>query len=168
MLTCNKYTMIVSSICLIVALCSGCNPNKPITVTGEVTVNGKPAEFGSIQFEAADGLVASGGGVIKNGQYTATVQPGEKIVRFTCGETTGTAMQPDSMGKLTERPVTQSLLPPDKFQKDSTIRVTIGPRARSHNFNLEVSQDDQVNIDKERKNLEKKKMPPNWHSSSPR
>lgn len=49
-------------------------------VTGKVTIDGQPIETGTISFIAADGATPTGGGVIKDGVYTAKVPPGEKTV----------------------------------------------------------------------------------------
>ncbi len=49
-------------------------------VTGKVTIDGQPIETGTISFIAADGAAPTGGGVIKDGVYTAKVPPGKKTV----------------------------------------------------------------------------------------
>jgi len=51
-----------------------------VEVSGTVTINGEPIGNGTISFVSADGATPTGGGVIKDGAYTATVPPGEKVV----------------------------------------------------------------------------------------
>lgn len=60
---------------------SGCGESvTEITVSGKVTVDGEPIPTGAINFVDPAGIIPTGGGVIKDGSYTAQVQPGEKVV----------------------------------------------------------------------------------------
>jgi hypothetical protein len=52
------------------------------TVTGKVTVDGQPAEAGTITFEPVAGNLPSGGGEIKGGEYSAKVPRGSHKVRI--------------------------------------------------------------------------------------
>lgn len=66
---------------LALASSTGCGEKKnEVTVSGKVTIDGESIEMGKISFVAADGATPTGGGVIKDGAYTATVAPGEKTV----------------------------------------------------------------------------------------
>ena len=66
---------------LTLACSTGCAEKKnEVTVSGKVTIDGEPIEMGKISFIAADGATPTGGGVIKDGAYVATVAPGEKTV----------------------------------------------------------------------------------------
>lgn len=60
--------------------CSGGDRVHEVPVSGEVTVDGAPIPKGSITFIAVDGNTPAGGGVIKDGKYSAKVPPGKKIV----------------------------------------------------------------------------------------
>jgi hypothetical protein len=75
------------ALCLILAAVTGCGgPTGPATtsVSGKVTMDGAPLATGDIQFDAPDMTsVAPASAPIVNGEYTAKVQPGKKIVRIT-------------------------------------------------------------------------------------
>jgi hypothetical protein len=59
-----------------IALVVGCgDEGKTADVSGTVTYDGKEIEDGSITFYPADGKGQTGGGIIKNGRYTATKVP---------------------------------------------------------------------------------------------
>ena len=70
-------------VCLALAVIStsGCGSKSDFaTVSGKVTIDGEPIGSGSIQFISADGATPTGGGTIKDGEYTAQVPPGDKVV----------------------------------------------------------------------------------------
>lgn len=75
------YGGVVPSLLLLVAA-GGCGADRVggVPVSGKITIDGQPIPHGSITFVAADGGTPTGGGVIKDGAYTATVPPGKKIV----------------------------------------------------------------------------------------
>ncbi|WP_153556630.1 hypothetical protein [Roseimaritima sediminicola] len=75
----HKTSLLAAGLGLLLA--TGCGDTRnELTVSGTVTVNGEPIENGTISFVAADGVAATGGGVIKDGSYTAFVAPGRKKV----------------------------------------------------------------------------------------
>ncbi|UUO08329.1 hypothetical protein M4951_08435 [Blastopirellula sp. J2-11] len=76
----------------------GCEeqPRSELTISGNVTLNGSPIPSGTITFVDKHGEAQTGGGVIKNGRYTAFVQPGEKSVLVLGNEPAG--MEPELSG----------------------------------------------------------------------
>jgi hypothetical protein len=99
------------------------------SVTGSVSLGGSPIEEGSIVFDPADGRGGSAMGGIKNGQFTAKVPAGEKILRISAVRTTG---ELDQYGAV----VSESYIPA-KYDTESTIRKTVsadGP----NKFDLEL------------------------------
>lgn len=109
--------------------CGGSGGPTTYTVTGSVTLGGSPIEEGSIVFDPADGQGTSAMGGIKNGQFTAKVPEGEKIIRISAVRTTN---QIDQYGE----PVTESYIPA-KYNTESEIRKTVsadGP----NKFDLEL------------------------------
>lgn len=79
----TRFPFVASLIALCaVSLVVGCGAEKndTVTVQGNITVDGKPVEQGSITFLSADGETPSSGGVIADGTYTAEVVPGEKTI----------------------------------------------------------------------------------------
>lgn len=61
-----------------------------VEVSGNITIDGEPISQGTISFVAVDGIAATGGGVIKDGVYTARVLPGEKSVMVLGNKLVGT------------------------------------------------------------------------------
>lgn len=60
----------------------GCGPSgvETVEVKGTIAQDGEPLSGGTITFMPKDGVAAPGGGVIKDGAFTANVPPGEKWV----------------------------------------------------------------------------------------
>ncbi len=78
-----RFRFVASIVTLgVIPLLIGCGAESSDTVTvqGNITVDGKPIEQGSITFLSADGETPSSGGVIADGKYTAEVVPGEKTI----------------------------------------------------------------------------------------
>jgi len=70
-----------------IGICAGCGGSGGrVGVAGNVTLDGKPIEDGSIVFESADRSGPSAGGKIQQGTYSfagdAGVMPGKKTVRI--------------------------------------------------------------------------------------
>jgi hypothetical protein len=86
-------------------------------VTGTVTMAGQPIEKGSIVFDPADGRGTSAMGSIENGQFTAEVPAGEKIVRITAVRTTN---EKDQYGEF----ITESYIP-ERHNTNSEIKRTV-------------------------------------------
>ena len=74
------------------AVCVGCGA-RGISVEGNITWNGKPAESGTIDFAPIDGQGRSAGGAIENGKYRlssdSAVAPGKKSVNIFVVRKTG-------------------------------------------------------------------------------
>lgn len=66
---------------ILLAVAGGCGKTSDeVRVTGRATINGEAIPSGAISFVDVGGTAPTGGGVIKDGSYTATVVPGEKVV----------------------------------------------------------------------------------------
>lgn len=76
----SQYASILLAL-VALTISTGCGKKTDeLEVSGKVTIDGEPIETGTINFVAADGVAPTGGGVIKDGVYTAKVLPGEKKV----------------------------------------------------------------------------------------
>lgn len=104
---------------LLLQSCSGSGAVPTYPVTGSVTFGGKPIEKGSIVFDPADGQGTSAMGGIENGQFTAQVPAGEKILRISAVRTTD---QKDQYGSL----ISESYVPA-KYNLESEIKKTVKP-----------------------------------------
>jgi len=113
---------------------TGCDSG-PSTVSGTVTVDGKPLENGAISFLPSAGEGPTAGTSIKAGKYTAEVPPGSKRVEITGYEVIG--QEPaygDPNGPMKDK--TKSVVPP-KFNQQSTLTADIKPGANDNlNFDL--------------------------------
>ncbi|PHR92740.1 MAG: hypothetical protein COA78_33295 [Blastopirellula sp.] len=115
------HTMFKFSLLLVgLLLLQGCSSSDEATtypVTGTVTFNGEPVSEGSIVFDPADGQGPSAMGGITNGQITAQVPPGEKIVRISAVKTLD---KKDEYGEA----ITESLIS-DKFNTNSKLTASV-------------------------------------------
>jgi len=132
---------------LAVAALAGCGPGNPLgrePVSGRVTLDGTPLEFGNISFDPVTptGGVRSGA-LITGGEYSIdTVKglpPGKYKVRIFAAEANPPDMQAPDGGELpapaAELPG-QSLIPPEyNVQSDIVCEVTAGGDNR---FNFEI------------------------------
>src|SRR5262245_56431833 len=104
---------------------SGCGSGDELPrqeVTGTVTLNGKPLESGSIQFQpeeaAGQGVAVSGGALISNGQYRIKraegLTPGSyKVLIFSHGDTPVDEAAPPGEPLPAGRRVPAELIPPE-------------------------------------------------------
>ena len=99
--------------------CGGSDEIEKFQVTGTVTYQGKPIEKGSITFDPADNQGISAMGGIENGQYTAEVPPGEKIIRISAVRVTD---EKDEYGEA----ITETYIPA-KWNQDSQLKKTVKP-----------------------------------------
>ena len=67
---------------LTLPLVIGCGKGK-ITVTGTVSLDGKPVQKGFVSFQPEDGTGEAAGGQIANGEYKVAMLPGKKKVKVT-------------------------------------------------------------------------------------
>lgn len=90
----------------------GCSEkSSELKVTGSVTINGEPIDNGTISFVADDGVAATGGGVIKDGTYTAFVTPGAKTVMVTGNRKIGEEPEYQGVDDSPMRPIYQTVTP---------------------------------------------------------
>lgn len=91
------------------------------SVSGAVTLDGKPMAAGSIVFDSADGKGQPAGGGIKDGAFSLKSSPGDKIVRISASKETG---EKDEYGS----PVSVELVG-EAFNRNSTLKFTVKPEA---------------------------------------
>lgn len=78
------------TLALLILVGCGAEETTTVPVSGTVTVEGKPIDQGAITFCSIDGETPKTGGVIKEGKYTANVEPGDKVVMVLGNEIVGT------------------------------------------------------------------------------
>lgn len=109
---------------LAAALLLGCSgDNTTGEVTGTVSVDGKPAEKGSIGFVPVDGKSPTAGAEIKDGKYTAKVPVGTAKVEIRVPKVVGKK----KLYNTPDSPV-QDLLEevlPAKFNEESELKLDV-------------------------------------------
>ena len=121
---------------MLLAGCGGGREPVLIPVKGKVSYNGVPLETGLVQFEAVGGRSASAkGGIILNGEYSASVPAGDLLVKISSDKVVGKRKRydtPDSpMDDVTEQVV------PKKYNLESTLKVTVQATKDDLDFKLE-------------------------------
>jgi hypothetical protein len=96
-----------------------------VEVSGTITVNGESVDKGVIQFVPATGVGQEGGGIIKDGNFTARVSPGENIVRVDGAKVTGTREVSPLPGTVLKVDIEKPLTTRKKHWDNSTYRVTV-------------------------------------------
>jgi hypothetical protein len=120
--------------CLAFAGCAKKSDGK-VSLTGKVTLDGEPIPEGSITFMPVSAVGTTNGTEISNGYFSVRVNPGEQAVQIY-------ANRPDLKHPVTkelkERGVEENLEQyiPAKYNRQSTLRVTVDKDTKEHNFEL--------------------------------
>lgn len=123
--------------CLIVApFAVGCGPSGPPMgeVSGTVTIDGQPAQTGSVAFFPTDGVSSTAGGPITEGKYTAKVPLGEAKVEIRVPREVGQK----KLYNTPDSPVASvfaETLPP-KYNDQSELLYTVEKGRQEKNFEL--------------------------------
>jgi hypothetical protein len=112
----------------------GCSSNTSAEVTGIITVDGQPAEKGSISFIPVDGKTTTEGGVIENGKYTAKSAIGAMKVQIRVPKVTGKKQLYDD--KKAEFVPTYSETLPRKYNTDTELRLDVKPGKNEKDWEL--------------------------------
>jgi len=127
-----KTTLLM--VALAASFVAGCGKAKLATVTGAITVDGQPAEAGSIAFFPTSGKAPTAGSEIHAGRYTTAVTPGPAKVEIRVPKQVGQKkLYSPTSGP--ERPIFVELLPA-KYNDATELQLEIQPGANEHNFTL--------------------------------
>jgi hypothetical protein len=134
------YGVVLSLLPLITAGGCGADGVGGVPVSGKITIDGEPIPHGTITFVAADGGTPTGGGVIKDGAYTAKVPPGKKIVLVLGNKLVGKEPLYEGVPDSPMRDKYETLTPPAYNAKQLTpLKADItGPR---EDLNFELTKD---------------------------
>ncbi|MDR1491397.1 MAG: hypothetical protein LBT05_01555 [Planctomycetaceae bacterium] len=144
----KKNAILICSLLLFTILPTGCAKKRTeVTITGTVTVAGKPVDSGMIQFIPVNQDSFEGGGIIANGKFTATVPYGELHVRFRGNEYLKKDAQGNPLGGKDETdkdgmrsytpPPTRQMIP-DKYWFGNEATTTVITGKEEFNFDLEA------------------------------
>lgn len=114
----------------------GCGPNDGLTaISGEVLLDGKPLEKGSISLQPVDGKGVSAGGDISNGRFTARTSPGNLAVQIN-------SMVDVEKKNPTKEEIERGLhidkkeIIPAEYNRASKLRIEVTPEKKTFNFSL--------------------------------
>ena len=102
---------LAAAVLLGLAAILGCSGSGLTGIQGNVTLDGKPIENGTIRFAADDGKTPSAQAVIQNGKYAVEVAPGKKNVEIQGYKVVGQKRRNDDPSAPLED-VTEAIVPP--------------------------------------------------------
>jgi hypothetical protein len=132
----------VLSACIVLVICAGCGQRdykgpQRFPLSGEVTYDGEPIDFGSISFLPAGGEQRVSGGLIENGKYSVPeaqgANAGKHRVEIHWLKRTGKQKRdPDSGEMFDDR---KEALPP-RFHVDSELTAEVSAKQTTFTFDL--------------------------------
>ena len=133
----------VRTLKLIFLVCSlfacGCGPeSKMATVTGSVTIDGKPAESGSISFVPVDGMSSTSGASIVDGKFTSEAPIGESKVEIRVPKVVGKKKLYDTPDSPVQNVMEEVL--PAKYNESTELRLTAQKGKNEKNFELSTKK----------------------------
>lgn len=118
-----------------IILTSGCGPESKMgTISGTVSVDGKPAENGSISFTPVDGMAQNSGAAIQQGKFTSQVPIGESKVEIRVPKVVGKKKLYDTPDSPEQEIMAEVL--PAKYNESTELRVTAAKGKNEKNFEL--------------------------------
>lgn len=133
-----RYVLIMGCLPGLLAFSMGCGSGGPsrVGVSGTVLLDGEPVPEGTVVF-VPEGEGIRAGGPIENGKYSVAAAFGPNLgkhkVEITWPKKTGRVINtPKTEGETDER--TEAI--PEKYNKNTTLVVTIQPGANQHDFDL--------------------------------
>lgn len=124
------------AVSFLLPLALGCGAAEPSgeprhTVSGTVTLEGKPLATGQISFDspedAARGVPPASADILE-GKYSLEVTPGKKTVKVSSRVEAG-------RDEITQEPIMKESIPA-KFNKDSKLETTVAEGENTANFDL--------------------------------
>lgn len=108
-------------------------------VTGTVTVDGEPAQTGSIAFFPTDGKSPTAGGAIEGGRYTAQVPLGESKVEVRVSKIVGHRKLYDTPDSPTQ-PLLEEVLPA-KYNSQTELLIDVTSGVNEQDYDLEAGNE---------------------------
>jgi hypothetical protein len=128
--------------CCLFLVLAGCGSQsykgpKRYPLTGKVSYDGQPIDWGSISFLPKSGEQRVSGGLIENGQYSVSEEQGanagEHRVEIRWLKLTGKKYRDRDSGEMVDE--RKEALPP-RFHADSTLTAEVGKNQTNFDFDL--------------------------------
>lgn len=114
----------------------GCQQGNSTTLTGKVTLDGKPIENGTISLIPADGNTATAGTRITNGEYSLALPPGTKRVEISAAEVVSRRAAYQGESNSPQVDVMKSIIPA-RYNRESELSIEIKSGSNQRDFDLE-------------------------------
>lgn len=136
----NSMVRTLNLICIVFCgLACGCGPESNMaTVTGNVTIDGTPAENGSISFIPVDGMSSTAGASITNGKFTSEAPIGESKVEIRVPKVVGKKKLYDTPESPIQNVMAEVL--PAKYNESTELRFTAQKGKNEKNFELSAKK----------------------------
>ena len=135
MILCHRISQSIV-LCAGVLLATGCDgvPDGMGTVSGRVSIDGKPAAGGAISFSPSDGMSQTTGGKIVDGRYEATAAIGAAKVTIRIPKVVGKRKLYDTPDSPVQPIMEESL--PQKYNDQTELVIEVRPGEMECNFDL--------------------------------
>ena len=100
-----------------------------------MTLDGALLKTGQIRFVPVDGQTPTAGAVITDGQYSATVAPGQKTVEISSPTGRPRAIDVRQLASARAEGADGDLVPA-KYNAQTELKIEVRPGAEPHNFEL--------------------------------
>ncbi len=129
----RDFALIASLSTAALATLCGCGPSAG-TVSGNVTLDGRPLEQGIISFSAAEGTAPPVTADIVGGKYSAEMIAGKKHVQLSASKVIGTRKN-DSPGAPPDE-ILEEQIPP-KYNSESQLSLDVKPGSNEKDWAVE-------------------------------
>jgi hypothetical protein len=130
----RRATILLSALLLGLGIL-GCSGNNLTKIRGDVTLDGKPIERGTIRAVAVDGKTPSAEAVIQNGKYEMQVTPGKKKIEIQGFKVVGQERRNNDPSAPLED-VTETIVPA-KFNSQTELEREIVAGTATYDFSLQ-------------------------------
>jgi hypothetical protein len=126
---------LVQVVLLGAVLAVGCGGQGATTVTGEVTLDGKPIEDGLITFVPVDGKTPNAATKIKGGKYSLKATPGAMRVQINSAIVTGKRKAYDTPDSPLVDVLGERI--PNRYNEQTTLTLDVKPGENVKNWELQ-------------------------------
>jgi len=132
----TELTRSLALVLVVIAVgASGCSDSSKNVVSGEVTLDGKPLEKGTIRFVPTDGKLQPTDAEITQGKYTISVPAGESKVEIRAPKVVGKMKMYDTPDSPSVDKIEELL--PAKYNSNTELKYPVTKGSQTKNFELQ-------------------------------